>query len=730
MLRIYNLGRQLMHRAQSSRLGLTAIKISVILIAALFLTVGIEHIQRGSFGNVVNWANSFPPSFYMNAFIICLVLLLLSSLVGSILAGVSISTLLLLLAALVSRYKSRLLGEPLMPWDLLLNKEAMNIVPRFLEPSMYYQIGLIVAISLAWFGLRLLLPRLSIKPRNRVVLGVLSSFMLVSLTYQPAWTGNVAERLGIPDINWNPSQNYDVNGAMLAFAMNVKKTIIAKPSGYDQNQIDTIAAGLASPTTEGRNVQGEAKPNVIFIMSESLWDPTLLPDISFSEDPLSTLRELQQTAVSSTLLSPQFGGGTSNVEFEVLTGLSMSQLPAGSNAYQQYIGRPIPSLASYFSDLGYKSMAIHSYEGWFWNRVQVYPLLGFQSFMSKEFFVNPEYKGGFIADDEVARSIIRQVEQTEEPVFLYAVTMQNHSPYETSRYYDYPIDIQGNLTSDARDLLNTYVRGVQDADQSLKLLIDYFSAAEEPTYIVFFGDHLPTLGYEYDVYFQGGLIQSRNSAEWSLEEMLSMHSTPLIIWSNVPSEMKIPPVLSSSSLGAYMLDMLQFEKPAFWAANEELNRQLPGMINGLAVDSERNLYAGVPPSLLSEVDRYSKLQYDLLFGKQFFMQTTDPLFQVRYPVENYNKELTHVELREVENSEAFSNFLRMTLKGVNFYDEIHVLINGKKVKPLKLDDETLELDIPNGLLKDQKKLSIQLQQLDSRNIVLSESNVITFEASW
>ncbi len=204
-------------------------------------------------------------------------------------------------------------------------------------------------------------------------------------------------------------------------------------------------AGLADSLNElvgapkAKAASQTQKPNVIFIMNEAFWDPTLLKNVKFSEDPLPTVHRLQKEMTSGFLLSPQFGGGTSNVEFEILSGQSMSFMPAGSVPYQQYISRPLPSLASYFKSQGYASTAIHSYERWFWNRENVYRYMGFDEFISKEGFDNPVNKGAFIADDEVSRRIIQEVEENEEPTFIYAVTMQNHGPYDDNRYGDNPI---------------------------------------------------------------------------------------------------------------------------------------------------------------------------------------------------------------------------------------------------------------------------------------------------
>ena len=143
-------------------------------------------------------------------------------------------------------------------------------------------------------------------------------------------------------------------------------------------------------------------------MSEAFWDPTLLTNVTFSEDPVPTIHRLQKESSIRIFVSPQYGGGTSNVEFEVLTGNSMSFLPGGSIPYQQYISKPVPSLASYFADQGYKSMGIHSYEGWFWDRNSSIRSSAFESFKSSEHFVNPEMKGYFISDAEVARSVIEK----------------------------------------------------------------------------------------------------------------------------------------------------------------------------------------------------------------------------------------------------------------------------------------------------------------------------------
>jgi hypothetical protein len=328
------------------------------------------------------------------------------------------------------------------------------------------------------------------------------------------------------------------------------------------------------------------------------------------------------------------------VEFEVLTGTSMSFLPGGSVPYQQYISKPLPSLASYFDDLGYKSMGIHSFDGWFWSRNSVYEKLGFESFMSKEYFDNPTYKGAFISDEEVSKQIIKEIEETDRPMFIYAVTMQNHGPYDDNRYGETSVHIQGSLSDEGAQILNTYTQGVIDADRSLQQLIEALEYSDEPTLIVFYGDHLPMLGYDYKVYAEAGFVQSGNSSEWSLEEWKGMHSVPFVTWSNFPIPKQDVPLLSTSFLGAHVLDMLQLEKTANFSLAAEVASKVPGLSNNLVMGQDQTLYSAVPEFLKEDIERYRAMQYDLMFGSNYLAKYTDESYLTKMVLSNYNEQFS------------------------------------------------------------------------------------------
>ncbi|SDN38104.1 Phosphoglycerol transferase MdoB [Paenibacillus sp. yr247] len=628
------------------RLGATISLLLFMICLPILSIAGLELLERGSLHDTLQWISSNQTFFLLNVGLSFCLLAFIYAVVGSLAISGSISTLLLGLMALISYMKVKMIGEPFFPWDILLNKESMNIASLVTGKAALLRIGAVLTAVILVLLLKWVLPRVSLPIISRIGLGLFSLYALYAFGIKTPLAGKILDHAGVNEIIWNQRENYSNNGLALAFTLNVKNSIVQKPGTYSDQSIATVAATIQQAELKDTGLNKSAvadplkgkKPNVIFIMSEAFWDPTLLTNVKFSEDPVPTIHRLQKESTFGYLLSPQFGGGTSNVEFEVLTGNSMSFLPGGSIPYQQYVTKPVPSLASYFADQGYRSMGIHSYEGWFWNRNTVYKELGFESFKSSEHFVNPETKGYFISDAEVSRNLIEEVDKTADPMFIYTVTMQNHGPYDEPRYGENQFKAQGNLTPEAKSILETYAQGAHDADQSLQMLIDHFKESNEPTMIVFYGDHLPMLGLDYQVYKEAGFIQSSNANEWSLEEVKKMHSIPLVTWSNFDMPKQDIPLLSDSFLGAHVLDMLHMQKPANFALNAELAAKVPGLLSNLVVDENQELHAVVPESSKKLLDDYRNVQYDLLFGKQYLAEHIDHDYLTKTVQASYNAE--------------------------------------------------------------------------------------------
>ncbi|MDR6552115.1 LTA synthase family protein [Paenibacillus qinlingensis] len=648
--------KRLSSKKSSSRLGASISLVLFMIGLPILSVVGMEFLERGNFAETMQWITSNQPLFVLNVGLSFFLLAFIYALVGSLAISGSISTLILGLMAIISYMKVKMIGEPFFPWDILLNKESMDIASLVTGKAALIRISAVAAAILIVLALRWIIPRATIPVVARIGLGLFSLYALYAFGIKTPLAGKVLDHAGVNEIVWDQQQNYANNGLTLAFTLNVKNSIVQKPDTYSEQALAAAAANIQEAAVQKDAGVRKAKatladgkqPNVIFVMSEAFWDPTLLENVTFSEDPLPTIHRLQKESSSGYLLSPQYGGGTSNVEFEVLTGNSMSFLPGGSIPYQQYISKPVPSLASYFADHGYKSMGIHSYEGWFWDRNSVYKQLGFEAFKSSEHFDNPEMKGYFISDAEVARNVISEVDKTENPMFIYTVTMQNHGPYDDPRYGENQFKATGNLSAQAKSILETYTQGAHDADQSLQMMIDHFKDSDEPTLIVFYGDHLPMLGMDYQVYKEAGFISTSDANKWSLEEIKKMHSIPLVTWSNFDMPKQDIPLLSDSFLGAHVLDMLHMEKPANFALDAELAKQVPGLLSNLIVDQDGQLHGSTPESAASLINDYRNVQYDLMFGKQYLADYLDHDYLTKGTQADYNAEFGTTEAAKSE----------------------------------------------------------------------------------
>lgn len=695
----------------------------------LALMMGVEVIHRGSLSGAKDWAIHHPKAVMATYILYLGIYLFALGLTGFPSVSLTLTALFLFMAALVSRYKLVLIGEPLLPWDFSLQKQAVDLLPVIANAKAILKIAVIVFLSALPVVASRWLPRIRIWYWLRGIMVAAGAYAVLSLTLYPNLSGNLVERWKLPNINYEQRAHYHENGLGMGFSINMKNIIVDKPEGYSKERMASLVESLKSQE-ESKPVLADVtlRPNVIIIMNEAFWDPTLLPGLEFDEDPIPFLHQLQQEHTSGYMLSPQYGGGTSNVEFEVLTGLPVAFLPDGSNAYQQYIHRAIPSLATVFGDYGYKKLAIHPYHGWFWNRTAAYEWLGFDVYKSVEYFQDPEYRGYYIADDEVSRELLRQVEATEEPVFIYAVTMQNHGPYEDDRYGEEQVQIYGELDNHARRILNTYTLGVKDADASLRLLIEGLEQLDEPTVVVFFGDHLPMLGYDYYVYEKTGFVQSKFPLDWSAEEIRNMHSIPFVIWSNIGLEKEYKELIGASFLGAYLLERLGMEPSANFALVGELSRSMAGVLSNLVVTSDFDLLTGEPESVRDEWMAYRQLHYDLLFGNQYVLQLTDPDFGNRYPVAGFNEELTKLVVDRYEWVEASDSGDRaLFLYGNIPSGGLKIMVNGRVVSYTPVDGG-VELSVPAKVIGNKSTFTVELKLVNSRDVIVARSEV--YEWSW
>ncbi|KQY20863.1 LTA synthase family protein [Rhizobium sp. Root483D2] len=536
--------------------------------------------------------------------------------------GVILLSPLALVPALVSRQKQIFLSDPLYPTDFLFGRQIMELMPVLVRDRPWTAVGIVVGLIVALVALAWLIrfawrrfPNLSRRQRLArfaVALPLLGAFYHLMDYNTFSW---VRDRLQVIPIMWDQTENYRHNGFTMAFALNLPMANVTAPQGYMADAIDEIPT---KPMPAGTSHRG--KPDVIVLMSESFWDPTRLPNVKLSPDPMPTIREMQ----SGNVFSPEFGGMTANVEFEALTGFSNAFLPYGSIPYQQYIRNPIPSLATFFRGEGYVARAVHPFQKWFWNRSAVYKAFGFDQFKSEENMPVMQKRGIFASDESLTKEIIRQADQLRDPFFFFTVTLQGHGPYEANRYAKNTIKVEGNLPAADKQVLETYAQGIKEADDSLKMLMDWANERDRETIIVLFGDHLPPLNTVYpNSGFMNDVTASRKG---SLEQMKAQHETPLVVWSNKTGPVKDIGSISPAFLSYQILKQGGFEHPYYTGFLGNIFEKYPIIDRYMLVDAAGKETAGwgrkktIPPLIRD----YRFLQHDMMFGQRY---ATDRFFQ-------------------------------------------------------------------------------------------------------
>lgn len=479
---------------------------------------------------------SFWQEHPLSALFECLVVLLLFLVLTLVLRRAWVSALLFgalsLIFAYVNYMKTALNGDHFFPQDLAMVSQAGELT-SFISGSVPRWFWLGAAAVLLWtLGLWLLaiaLPRSFFWRWSAAVLLVLYAY---TLTCTSTKTEILLNRFGMSTIDSAlQSSNYIANGFVGAFTINVLSLHVSPPEGYTQQAMEALLAGYPSVPADPDAEQFD----VVVVLSESFFDARILPGVSFSENPLVNYDRLldDPNCFSGMLYTTALGGGTVRPEFGVLTGLTTDYLPDVTTPYW-YVTQALPTYVSNYKDAGYTTLALHPYDKKFYSRNTAYPYLGFDAFYGEEDvydLVDVISKRGHVSDQSTAQAVRLLMDQQEGPAFLFVITMENHQPYNALPEEDIRIRVDCPALSEASlTALTTYTQGLYDADQMLGELADWIDGRERPTALVFFGDHLPTLGANYLAYNETGFVDTSDGT--SSEERQKLYSTPFLIYSN------------------------------------------------------------------------------------------------------------------------------------------------------------------------------------------------------
>ncbi len=324
--------------------------------------------------------------------------------------------------------------------------------------------------------------------------------------------------------------NYQTNGFILATISNLQAKTQKQPEGYSKEAVQKIVQKykkIAEEKNKNRKKLSDEKVNVVYVMSESFIDPKLgkhLYDYG-NKEPIPYTKKLKKSQSSGWAASSEYGGGTANVEFEALTGLSNFFL--NSIPYTSIVpaNKDTPSIVKNFNENGYKTIAMHPYNRNMYRREVVYPNLGFQEYKSADDFKNNLKidNSKYISDESAFNEVLAELKNSQKPKFIHLVTMQNHMPYEENAYseHNFSVNARNGANPENAKTIQAYLEGISRSDKAMKNFISEIKKLNEKTIVVFWGDHWPGI---YGEMFEKELNKN------------DIRRTPLFVYSNFEKE--------------------------------------------------------------------------------------------------------------------------------------------------------------------------------------------------
>lgn len=612
-----------------------SIKVSLIIIFFFSLiTTGLMfYISPGSVMTFLKMTANRPLLFILNYIPVLLLMLLVYFITGNCIFSSGIPLMLFLAGAFANRSKIKLRQDPMVPSDLAVITEVKSLLSSYDRLYVILAIAaLIVVISICVVAFLFFRKSDSLTIKKRLAGGIcciLCFFTLLSTVYSNAEIYDSFEVDG--NIYFKVNQ-YISKGFLYSFLYDINNLKVNKPENYTPSEFTAVDEAI-----DRENFDNVSKPNIIMVMSEAFSDISNSDLISFDgyENPLEFYNGFieRDDVISGHIVVPNFGGGTSDTEFDVLTACSTKHIDSSQVSYN-FVRRPMEALPSLLNSIGYDTLAIHPGYGWFYNRVNVFENMGFDDFLYLENDFDPETqnKGGYISDKVTADSIIENFEkhsaESESPFFEFCVTIQNHGPYE-EKYNELKTNFSTNieLTEEEKAIYSGYFEGINDADAQIEQLVTYFESSDEPTVLVFFGDHLPGFSNGMSYFSQFRPDIDMNGNEW---QQLKAYETPYFIWANEAARsstdfdsnakrlyMPEDKIISSFYLGAYVMELLDMGdiSPLFAYVNE-MRTRLPVAALTWCVYSDGTVTDTLENEDLDTIKKYRRWIYYKLFDEE------------------------------------------------------------------------------------------------------------------
>lgn len=643
------------------------------LILSFAINMLLEIMNRRSLIDCLLFIGSSPIVFFYNTLIV-FITLSIGLLMKRRIFATTVITLIWMILGTTNCIILGFRSTPFSAIDTIMIKNALELFNLYFTPFEF--ILLIIGILLAIFCLIILWKKAP--KREKRTYFIHYSCMIVGLLLVAILFTNINIKAEILSSNFeNLSYAYKNYGFAYCFTNSLVDVGISKPSGYSEETVSQITEPMITQMESETEPKAEVQPNIIFIQLESFFDVNYVNDVTFSENPVPYFTNLKENYTSGFLTVPSVGAGTANTEFEVLTGMSTAFFGAGEYPFKTILTKTTcESMAYLFSSAGYSTHAIHNNDGTFYSRNQVYANLGFNSFTPMEYMYNVEKNPrGWAKDNILPEEIFKCIDSTKESDFVFTVSVQGHG-----RYPSEVIDDTQTITMSGNDYKQTefeyYVNQIHEMDTMIGNLIDQIEESDEPTVLVLYGDHLPTLGL----------------SEERLDNA-NMYQTEYVIWDNIGLKQE------DEDLYSYQLSTKLF--------------------------SELDLPMGIMQEYHVEYDNteeYQKdmeiLEYDLLYGDQYTYANGLTAYEPTDMQMGIDKiSVTSIKKSNTEEKTYF-------VSGKNFNEYTIVCVNGKQADTEFINDVSVKVtgvSLSNG---DR----ITAAQVGDDHIALGYSNELVIQS--
>ena len=456
----------------------------------------IEAISRHSMGEAWEYLTMTPWPFLFNTYMIFVTFLLVYIVKRRVFFRIIISVFWLVIGC-VNGYMLSVRVTPFNAQDLKVIDDALSMIDKYFTGPQGLLIIIGIVAVLTWL--------VSMWRRGGQYTGKIYRIpAIVVCVIAFATLGKVTdfaiEKRVVSDYFGNIAFAYEDYGLPYCFTASMFNTGIDKPDEREYEEKEVLAITQNGKLLESSTTRKEM-PNIILIQLESFFDPDEAEFFETTMDPIPTFHYLMENYSSGYFKVPSVGAGTANTEFEVLTGMSMRYFGPGEYPYKTYVkkeGHAIESVATALKAFGYGAHALHNNGGNFYSRADVFKNMGFDSYTSEEFMNVLQFtENDWAKDDILTEHILNSMNSTEQQDFVFTITVQGHGDYPEKKVLENPlIEVTGIEDEGKKNAWEYFVNMLYETDLFIADLISELEQRGEPSVLILYGDHLPTMGLE------------------------------------------------------------------------------------------------------------------------------------------------------------------------------------------------------------------------------------------